>query len=348
MSGTNRYPTPSGSDAKAWARENVRDQWCALMLPVTKDDRVDEEGIRTAVRKALQLEIGGLAYSSLMEPWSSTHEERKIGLEIFLDELAGRKPVYVTITDHSVKETVALGQHALEHGAAIVLFNVPYEHAKSEEQIHGFFEYVCNRLDGPVALYNTPHSGYILSPDMIARLAQIENVCAIKNAIHDIEHSDRTFRLAGDTIVVNYPDEQTYLENIIKHGQQTLFSCTATHLLQSPAWQPIEEYSRLARAGDIDRARAVRHEIGPLRAIREEIYNVLWQGDRVEHPSAYLKYWQELMGYPAGPPRPPLLELSESQKATFRERLEATRLMERFKLADWYSDAVSVETLATA
>jgi 4-hydroxy-tetrahydrodipicolinate synthase len=304
------------------------------MLPVTRDDRIDEDGIRRAVRRALELDIGGLSFSSLMEPWSSTHEERRLGLEIFLDEVAGRKPVYVTVADHSIKETVRLGQHALESGAAIALFNVPYEHAKSEAQIYGFFEYVCARLDGPVALYNTPHSGFILSPDMIARLAQIENVCAIKNAIDDIAHNDRTFELVGDTIVVSYPDEETYLENIIKHGEQTLFSCTATHLLQSPAWQPIEEYSRLAREGDLEGARAARDAMEPLRAIREDIYSVLWRDERVEHPTSYLKYWQEIMEYPAGPPRPPLRELADEQKASFRERLQATGLMDRFALTE--------------
>lgn len=321
-----------GREAKTWARRVVRGQWVALMGAVTDDDQVDEKGIRAGVRRAMELDIGGLAWSSLYEPWSSTHAERRLQLEIFLDEVAGRLPVYATVTDHSIKETIGLAQHALDRGAAIVTINCPYEHAKSESQILAFYEYVCAALDGPVALYNTPHSGAILSPELIARLSEIENVCAIKNAIGDFEHTTRLFKLAGDQIVISDAAESNYLREIIENGQQVLFSTTASHLMQSPTWQPIEEYSRAARAGDIDRAKALYAELAPLRKIWNDLYSVLWGGDRTrpaEHPIAYTKYWQELLGFPAGPPRPPLLRLSEAQKAEFRSRLKSTGLMER-------------------
>ena len=316
-------------DAKRWAFENVRGQWAAPLGAITDDDRIDEPGTRAGVRRLLELKIGGLAFSSLFEPWSSTHEERKVGLEIFLDEVAERLPVYVTVTDHSIKETVIIGQHALEHGAAIALVECPYEHAKTEQQVLAFFEYVCPRLDGPVGLYNTPHAGFIMSPELISRLADIENVCAIKNAINDAEHTAELYRLAGDRIVVNDPSEKHYLRSVIDHGQQTLFSTTATHLMQTPSWQPIEEYATLARAGDIAAAERVCAEIEPLRQLWESIYSVLWVREHAQHPIAYTKYWQELMGIPAGPPRPPLAPLTDRQKDEFRGRLARTGLMQR-------------------
>ena len=320
-----------GSEAKTWARVAIRGQWIPLMGAVTVDDKVDEEGIRVGVRRAMALDIGGLACSSLYEPWSSTHDERRLQLEVFLDEVDGRLPVYATVTDHSIKETVRLARHAHERGAAIVTVNCPYEHAKSERQIIAFFEYVCAAVDGPVALYNTPHSGLILSPELISRLADIENVCAIKNAIGDYEHTTRVFDLAGDRIVVSDPAEKHYLRHILNNGQQVLFSTTASQLMQSSVWQPINEYALAAQSGDIARAQSLFAEIEPLRRIWEDIYKTLW-GDSTgpaEHPIAYTKYWQELMGIPAGPPRPPLATLSESKKTSFRARLKATGLMER-------------------
>jgi 4-hydroxy-tetrahydrodipicolinate synthase len=326
------YSGIPGSKAKSWARDVVQGQWIPLMGAVTENDEVDEEGIREGVRQAMKLDIGGLACSSLFEPWSSTHDERRLQLEVFLDEVAGRLPVYATVADHSIKETVRLARHALDHGAAIVTFNCPYEHAKSERQIIAFYEYVCAAVDGPVALYNTPHSGIILSPELVARLAEIENVCAIKNAIGDFAHTSRLFKLVGDQIVVSDPAEKHYLRHIIENNQQALFSTTASHLMQSPTWQPIDDYARAARTGDIECAKALFAEIIPLRAIWEDIYKTLWGGapGPAEHPIAYAKYWQELMGIPAGPPRPPLSGLSKAQKAAFRARLESTGLMPRF------------------
>ena len=321
----------SRSEAKIWARTAVRGQWIPLMGAVSGDDKVDEEGIREGVRQAMKMEIGGLACSSLYEPWSSTHDERRLQLEVFLDEVAGRLPVYATVTDHSIKETVRLARHAHESGAAIVTINCPYEHAKSERQVIAFFEYVCAAVDGPVALYNTPHSGLILSPELISRLADIENVCAIKNAIGDYEHTTRVFELAGERIVVSDPAEKHYLRHILNNGQQVLFSTTASQLMQSSVWQPINDYALAAQAGDVERAKSLYAEIEPLRLIWEDIYKTLW-GDSAgpaEHPIAYTKYWQELMGIPAGLPRPPLATLSEAKKAVFRTRLKATGLMER-------------------
>ena len=319
------------SESKAWARAALRGQWIPLMGAVTEDDKVDEAGIRAGVRSAMALDIGGLACSSLYEPWSSTHDERRLQLEVFLDEVDGRLPVYATVTDHSIKETVRLARHAHEHGAAIATINCPYEHAKSERQVIAFFEYVCAAVDGPVALYNTPHAGMILSPDLVARLADIENVCAIKNAIGDYEHTTRLFELAGDRIVVSDPAEKHYLRHILNNGQQVLFSTTASQLMQTASWQPIAEYARAAQAGDAALAKTLYAEIEPLRVIWEDIYKTLWGGisGPAEHPIAYTKYWQDLMGIPAGPPRPPLACLSEAQKAAFRARLKATGLMER-------------------
>jgi 4-hydroxy-tetrahydrodipicolinate synthase len=335
--------TVSAADAKEWARATVTGQWVCPLGAVTETDELDEEGLRAGVRHSLKMQIGGLAFSSLMEPWSSTHEERRRGLEVFVDEVGGRVPVYVNVTDHSIKETIALGRHALaQPGDIIALVECPYEHAKSEELIVAFFEYVCERLEGPVALYNTPHSGWILPPQLVARLASIRNVCAIKNAINNPTHTAMLFKLLGDEIVISDPSEKNYLLNIIANGQKVVFSTTATHLMQSPTWQPIEEYATLARAGKLDEAWDVYHQLEPLRAVWEGIYSVLWDPNHPQHPIAYTKYWQDLMGMPAGPPRPPIRPLTEDGKRAFRQRLRASGLMERLGVdlgaGDWSRD----------
>ena len=323
------------SKAKEWAREHVRGLWAAMMGATTADDEVDEEGIRAGVRRALELEIGGLTYSSLFEIWSSTHEERMRGLEVMLDEVRGRLPIYVNVTDHSMKETVRLGQHALDHGASILLVQCPYEHAKSDEQTEDFLRYVCERLDGAIALYNTAHSGTIMSPELINRLADIANVCAIKNGNFDVAHTGRLFELAGDRIVISNPIESTYLHHIREHGQQAMFSCSAVHLMQTPRWQPIAEYQRYAWAGDFEAAERVHAELEPLRRMWDRAYRSVSSGDGpASHPIALTKYWQELMGVPAGPPRPPLHELSLGQKSLFRKELLLSGLAGRLGIEE--------------
>lgn len=317
-----------GSDAKEWAKHEVVGLWAAPMLPLHSDrDEIDYSGMRKLVTSLLQLDLGGLAFSSLMEPWSSTREERMSVLDCFMDEAGGHLPVYVNITDHSIKETVALGEHALEAGAAVLLLQCPYEHAKTPSAVTRFVEYVAERLDAPLALYNTTHAGYIMPPEQIADLAQLENVCAIKNVVDDLSHTDRLFDLCEADIVISNPVEAHYLRNIVSHGQQVLFSTTATHLMQFPEYQPIAQYSAAARSGDLERANRISTGLAPLRDMWNRLYSELWSLEHAVHPIPSLKVWQSAMGYPSGPPRPPLVELSESERVRLLKEIESTGLM---------------------
>ena len=326
---------PGSSGAKAWAQEHIRGLWVSMLGPVKGADELDEEGIRVGVGRALQLEIGGLSYSSLFEYWSSTHEERRRGAEVLLEEVGGRKPVYVNITDHSIKETVRFGQHAIDHGASILLLQVPFEHTKSQEHIFEFFRYVCERLDAPIALYNTPHAGLELSVEMVDRLSDLENVCALKNGYFNNAHSDAVFEKCRDRIVVSHAIESEYLRHIRKNGQQALFATTSTHIMQSPSWQPIAEYQRLAQAGRFEEAERVEAELQPLRAVWDNIYKAVLE--RNEHPIAFMKYWQDLMGIPAGPPRPPLHPLREDDRAMLRNTIAASGLAHKLGISQQLS-----------
>jgi 4-hydroxy-tetrahydrodipicolinate synthase len=321
-----------GAGAKDWAFRNIKGLWVSMLGPIKGNDELDEEGVRKGVQRALQLDIGGLSYSSLFEYWGSTHEERRRGCEILLDEVAGRKPVYVNITDHSIKETVGFGEHAIKHGAAILLLQVPFEHTKSEAHIFDFFRYVCERLDAPIALYNTPHASLELSVDLINRLADIDNICALKNGYFNNEHSDECFKVVGDRMVVSHAIESQYLRHIKKNNQQALFATTSTHIMQTPDWQPIAEYQRLGWAGDFEAAERVAAEIQPLRELWDNIYRAVLE--RNEHPIAYMKYWQDLMGIPAGPPRPPLRPLTTEQKTMLSDWIVGSGLVEKLGMAE--------------
>ena len=105
-------------------------------------------------------------------------------------------------------------------------------------------------------LFNTMYSGYTLSPELIAELADLENICGIKNP-QGPEHLLRVQALAGDRIVVTDASERHWLELHAEHGFQALMSTPALALYQRPGDLPIVDYTRLADSGDIERARAL-------------------------------------------------------------------------------------------
>jgi 4-hydroxy-tetrahydrodipicolinate synthase len=78
-------------------------------------------------------------------------------------------------------------------------------------------------------------------------------------------------------------------------------------------------YTDLAFSGKVDEARAVRDSLNPVRA-------ALRSTRPAEKPHAHQKYWQDLLGQVGGTVRPPLLALTEEERAATRRAFEACGL----------------------
>jgi 4-hydroxy-tetrahydrodipicolinate synthase len=118
-------------------------------------------------------------------------------------------------------------------------------------------------------------------------------------------------RLAGDRILVSTASEAEWLDNILELGWQLYLCSSPPYLIQTAHDLRMREYTDLAFAGEAQKARAVRDSLNPVReALR---------GTRpAEKPHAHQKYWQELLGQAGGRVRPPMLELTEAEKAATR------------------------------
>lgn len=309
---------------KDWAFKNLKGIWIVPQVTFKSADgyALDDDAMQTNFERCLSLDANGVGYTMLMEPWASTHEERIRGAQLMTDTVRGRAHTYANITDHSVAETIRLGERSLEAGVDLLLLNCPYEWAKSEELAIDFLVHVANHLEGKILLYNTAHSGLILSPEAISRIADCDNVVGIKNATNDLNHSVRLNKLAGDKMVVSEAFETNLLGAIREYRQQVFLASTAAHLLQTPIYQPIAEYMKLALAGHMDEAASVRARLEPLRRLWLSVYQGVTDLNHATHPLAITKYWQCLMGF-AGEDvvRPPMPQATEDEKAAVRAGL---------------------------
>lgn len=320
-------------DAKDWGREHVKGIWTSPMMPFTPDLQLDEDGIRKNVERIVAVGAKGIGFG-FSEPWSCTIQERKRSFEVSVDAVRGRIPAYVHGMDHSVAETINLIKHAEEVGADAVMFWAPYEWAKSQEMIAEYYEYVCSKVDIAIFMVNSYHSGAGLTLETIKRIAKIPNVCALKNAINDIENSIRCMEAVGNEIVVSDAVEDNMLRMTVDHGQQVLLGSTSGFLLQSPQYQPVRDYQALALQGRTAEAAAKCQELTSLRRIWNDIYVGLWDKAVASHPLPYIKFWMDVIGMAGGPMRPPLHDLSERQKAEFKARLDASGWLDRLYPAD--------------
>jgi 4-hydroxy-tetrahydrodipicolinate synthase len=178
---------------------------------------------------------------------------------------------------------------------------------------------VSEAVDIGIALWNQPPDcGYLLEPEVCLRIAELPNVVAIKYSVPR-ETYTRLTRMAGEKLIVSTSDEEAWLDNIVELGWQVYLCSTPPYLLQSAVDRRMDEYTRLAFAGRIDEARRVRASLDPVRkALR---------GTRpAGKAAAHQKYWQELLGQAGGAVRPPLVALTEAERATTRAAFEACGL----------------------
>jgi len=309
-------------DAKAYARENFRGVWAATATPFREDLSLDEEGFRRNMRHWIRdLELGGLFVSGKQgEFFSMSIAERKRTFELAVEEVAGRCGVVTSCSDTNLDVVLELARHSQDVGANYIVVHSPvlHFHHNPDDTVYEYYRYLSEQLDIGIALWNHPDCGYVMSPELCARIAELPNIVAIKYSV-DRALYKRLTELAGDKILVSTASEEEWLDNIIELGWRLYLCSTPPYLLQTAVDRRINEYTRLAFEGHHDEARKVRDSLEPAR-----------QAFRSARPSgtpqAYTKYWLELLGQVGGPVRRPLLNLTEAQKAATREALARSGL----------------------
>lgn len=292
------------AEAKTWAKEKFTGYFTSPMIPFDDKLEISTAGIEANVDTLLGIGVNGMGFG-FSEPWHLSHEERKLIISLWADIVGDRAVSYVHATDHSVRDTIELLRHAENSGVDAAMVWAPYEFAKSQEMACEWFEHVAGETDIPFILYNTYHSGIKLTPESIERLCALPAVCAVKNGVNEFVHTAQVVDRVGDLVVVSEPLEEHQPAALRYFDQQVMLGTTSVYLMQSPACQPIREYSELFRAGRTAEGWAAYNQLEPLRRIWQEMYEVLWDKNAATHPIALIKVWMDIIGMYGGPVRPP-------------------------------------------
>ena len=311
------------ADAKAYAREHFRGVWAATMTPFRPGDlALDEPGMRANLRHWIRtLELGGLFVTGKQgEYFSMSVPERKRTFELAVEEADGRCGIVTSCSDTNLDVVLELARHSQAIGADWIVVHSPVLHfgADTDETIYEYYRHLCEQLDIGVALWNHPDCGYVMSPQLCARIAELPNVVAIKYSVPRELYAELT-RLAGHLIQVSTASEEEWLDNVVELGWRLYLCSTPPFLLQTATDRRINDYTRLAFAGDASRAREVRDSLNPAR----EAFRASRPRGK---PQAHSKYWLELLGQVGGPVRRPLLALTEAEKAVTRDAFAASGL----------------------
>lgn len=222
----------------------------------------------------------------------------------------------MSCSDQNVDVVMELARHAEDVGADFVVVHAPALHftTAQDETLMGYYRSISEQVDIGIALWSHPDSGYLMSPELCNRLADLDNVVAIKYSVPRPMYSELT-SLASDRIQVSTASEDEWLDNIIDLDWRLYLCSSPPFLLQTANDRRMHEYTQAAFEGRFDDARSISASLDPVRAALK--------GTRPpEKPHAHQKYWQELLGQVGGRVRAPLLELTDEEKRATREAFE--------------------------
>ncbi|HEY6643926.1 dihydrodipicolinate synthase family protein [Povalibacter sp.] len=302
-------------DAKAYARTHLKGIWAAALTPFSEDLSLDEAGFRKNIRHwTNDLGIDGLFIAGKQgEFFSMSVKERKRTFELAVETTPSGHHTIMSCSDQNLDVVIDLARHAQAIGADFIVVHAPilHFHTAQDETVFAYYRAVANAVDIGIALWSHPDSGYLLSPQLCNRLADIENVVAIKYSVPRFMYAELT-RLASDRLIVSTSSEEEWLDNILELDWQVYLCSSPPYLLQTAVDRRMREYTDLAFSGRADAARIVRDSLNPVR-------EALRLTRPAEKPHAHQKYWQELLGQVGGKVRAPLLELTEAEKRATRE-----------------------------
>ena len=182
-------------------------------------------------------------------------------IDIAVRTVNKRVPVIAGTGANSTDETVEITKHAKKSGADAALLVTPYYNKPTQEGLYRHYKTVAEKVDIPIVLYNVPgRTAVNMLPATVARLAEIKNIVAIKEATGDMKQVSEVIRLCGNRITVISGDDFTTL-TLMALGGKGVISVTANVMPKE-----VSKMCSLMLKGQYDKAREMHYKLEPLNA----------------------------------------------------------------------------------
>ncbi len=184
----------------------------AIVTALDDDERVDEPGMRNLVRRVLDAGCHGIfALGTMGEGTYLRDEEKFRALDIILDEVRGKVPVFANSADTSTTRSAELARRLSAAGADVIIAMLPLNMPPTPEEMLTHFRTIADASEVPVTIYNAPGAtGAKVPVDVIVELSKDTHFIATKDSTGDFGHvmelleafrGHKTFRvLQGDEL----------------------------------------------------------------------------------------------------------------------------------------------------
>jgi 4-hydroxy-tetrahydrodipicolinate synthase len=271
-----------------------------MVTPFDERNRVNEESFVALMRRLAEHGSDGFVVAGTTGEASTLTDEEQLGLiGLAVAERPEGKTVIAGTGTNDTRHAVHLTERATELGADAVLVVTPYYNRPSRRGLVRHYQAVASATDKPMLLYNIPsRTGTNMPPDLLAELAEIENVTGVKQA-----NPDELQQIEGLDLYAG--DDPTFLRTLELGGAGVI--SVASHIVGEEMRRMVDEPESRA---EID-------------ASLQDVYTTLFLTSNPTCTKAALN----LLGYDAGGLRLPLVEATEQETAAVREMLERHGLL---------------------
>jgi 4-hydroxy-tetrahydrodipicolinate synthase len=272
----------------------------AMVTPFDKDGAVDEDAAVRLMHHLLENGSDGLVLAGTTGESPTLTDEEKIRLwELAVAETRRDAVIVAGTGTYDTRHSVELTERATEIGVDAMLVVTPYYNRPNRRGIKAHFETVAAATDRPIIVYNIPsRTATDIPNDLLAELAQTENIAAVKQARYeDMQPIDGMNLLAGNDDI---------LARVMDLGG-TGGILVASHLVGREMRRIIDEPEH-------------RQEI-------EDGLRDLYRALTVTTNPIPVKTALQLAGHDVGGFRLPLVDASEEERTVIREALERHKLL---------------------
>ncbi len=316
------------AEAKEWAASVYKGLDATILPSFTPDTlEIDEAGIRHDIREIIN--HGFFAATLVSAEAGTTKEEDKRFVQWCVDEAAGRIGVTFSLRYYTLEDNIEMARYAEAVGCHSVMISYPPNfRPSSEEDIYAYTRAICDATNLGVILFpsvkNDFPAPYRVSAQTLGRLADLENVIAMKIGVLEWTWIDECFRRFGDRLLISYPFDDAWPVLIRKYGMQWA-GAAPWHNFQTPDDQREVRLFNLLQEGKMDQAMELYWRNDPIRKV------VL----SIAMPSAMMglynfqqwKYSEGLVGMTGGELRMPKLQLFAHDRARLQGAMQAAGLI---------------------
>jgi 4-hydroxy-tetrahydrodipicolinate synthase len=295
---------------------NLKGTTVAMITPFTKEDGVDEAGMRENINYLIDRGVDGLlAAGTTGESATITHDEQRKMIDILIDEVNGKVNTIAGAGSNSSKEALGLVQYAENAGADAALVITPYYNKPQQHGLYEHYKMLEESTNIPIIVYNVPsRTGTDIDVETILKVAKLDKIVAIKEANPNLDKVSATIKGIQDQDIKNFMvlsgnDDLTL--PMISQGAMGVISVVAN---VDPL--RMSQMVNAALKGDFEKAGKLHYEL-------YDLMKVLF----IESNPVPSKESLNMMGRPAGHVRMPLAPMKDESISKLKQVLKDLNLV---------------------